>query len=192
MKNLISALQTGSGSFSLTSALAGFVLIGAAIWVAFSLPKSPDLWRRVPRERYIGSIMGWICLLWSATLVYPILEGKLVAIRNALPYIVVFVAAASFFCLDYLFTRALGGLILLIVNYLLHLALISHLPARPLFAVFCYLFGIAGLFMIGTPYRFRDLLDKATHERQWRRRVSGVLMTAGVLSLTMAAIQHFR
>ena len=41
-------------------------------------------------------------------------------------------------------------------------------PIQPLFSVTCYLIGILAMFLIATPYRFRDLLEKIGHSRTCR------------------------
>jgi hypothetical protein len=110
--------------------------------------------------------------------------------RTALPWIVVALSLSSFFLLDYLFARAMGGLILLAVNSLLHGAFVAHMPARPVFSFICYVLGTYALFMLGSPYRFRDLLERMTLRSGWRFGVGGTLLAAGLFTCATAAMAH--
>jgi hypothetical protein len=176
--------------FSLAAILFGLAQIATAVFFIVTLPKQDDLWKRVPRERIVGGIVGVICLIWSASLAAPLLEGSLERFRAMLPWIVLGLSVSSFLLLDYLFARAMGGLILLAVNSLLHGAFVAHMPARPLFSLICYLLGTYALFMLGSPYRFRDLLERMTLKSGWRFGVGGTLLAAGLFTCATAAMAH--
>jgi len=109
------------------------------------------------------------------------LEGGLVRYRIVVVLIVPVVAVLSYFHLDYLLTRALGGLLLLILNHLLHAAFVAQIPMRPLFSSICYATSLAGFFMVGAPWRLRDLLERAAGSRELRR---GIGVAFGVLGVT--------
>jgi hypothetical protein len=176
--------------FPLAAILFGVVQITAAVFFIVMLPRKAELWKRVPRERIVGGILGATCLIWAACLAAPLLEGSLERFRGALPFIVVGLSLSSFFLLDYLFARAAGGIILLAVNSLLHGAFVAHMPARPLFSFICYVLGTYALFMLGSPYRFRDLLERMTFKSGWRFGVGGMLLVAGLFTCTTAAMAH--
>ena len=131
-----------------------------------------------------------LCLIWAASLAAPLLEGSLEKYRSALPWIVVTLSVSSFLLLDYLFARATGGLILLAVNSLLHGAFVAHVPARPAFSFICYVLGTYALFMLGAPYRFRDLLERMTLKPSWRFGVGAGLLVAGVFTCATAAMAN--
>ena len=166
-------------NFTFVSLIWGLVLITTAISCLKFLPKNNKLWRIIPRERIIGVALGFICLIFSAYHTYPLLEGNLVSFRNFLPVVVIIITVLSFRYLDYLFTRSLGGMMLLLNNWLVHEAFNNQITTRPLFSLTCYLIAICGFVMIASPYRFRDLLEKMTTCSRWRLIVASLLFVAG-------------
>jgi hypothetical protein len=172
---------------------AGYVLAAIMVlvagWLAWWLPRQREVWRRLPRERYLGAVLGAICLVWAVQLVSFLLEGGLEPWRRLLWPTAIVLWVGSCFLLDYLFTRALGGLLLLLVNEALHQAFVAHAPVRPLFAVVCYVLGIAGMVMIASPFRFRDLLQQVERSPAWRRGLAAGCLAAGLvfLSISLAA-----
>ncbi len=177
-------------TFTIPACLFGLVQIGMALGVLCILPRHPNLWRHIPREQYIGSILGLICLIWSAYHGSAMLEGNLARLRVFLPLVVVVVVVVSFFLLDYLFSRALGGMLLLVMNFLLHEAFVQHVPLRPVFAAVCYVFCIAGILLIAVPYRFRDYLEKSTKFPKWRIASSLAFMVGGLIAVLISVVHH--
>ncbi|NOY81955.1 MAG: hypothetical protein GXP31_13240 [Kiritimatiellaeota bacterium] len=169
-----------SVSFTALSLIFAAILAGLAYVFGIATVRQPDLWRKLPRERVVGEVIAVICLVWCTVHILPLLEGNMVRFRAWVRILAPILAVLSFFFLDYLFTRALGGLILLLINDLLHGAFTVHLPARPVFALVSYTFGIAALFLIGTPWRFRDLLEKCKLSVRWRSWSTGTLAAAAL------------
>lgn len=145
-------------------------LLPAALAVIFGVfaARLPDLWRKLPRERNFGIALGALCLVWSAYYAVPLLEGGLARFQTVIKLLVPITTILSYLYLNYIFTRALGGLMMLAATYVLHEAFVAHLPFRPLFALLCYLVAVAGMFALATPWRFRDLLRKCTEDASWR------------------------
>ena len=177
-------------TFSTSVFLFGLVLIGVSICVWKILPKKEQLWHTIPRERYVGTALAAICLTWSAMNAYPLLEGGAAKFRSFLAPLAITITVLSYFLLDYLFSRALGGVLLLLVSWLLHEAFVVNIPFRPLFSTICYLFGIASFFLIAAPYRLRDLLEKITHEERWRTVSSILIGTIGCLLVLISASKY--
>ena len=167
-KGLRMVLSYTTGCLLLAGVLAGLaVLVGLTRW-------QPGLWRVLPRERLAGEIMALVALVWSAHHVCLMLEGNLVRWHPLVKALVPLTAVLAWFFLDYLFTRAVGGLLLLLTAEVLHAGFSVQAPCRPLFSVVCYLFGVAGMFLIGSPWLFRDLLEKAAGSPAWRRGSAGL------------------
>lgn len=167
--------------FTIPSLLFALLLAALAYVFGFCVVRKPDLWRVLPRERYLGEAVGVLCLAWSAFHVIPMLEGDLARFQVAVKIVVPVAAVLGFLYLDYLFTRALGGLFMLMASHLLHGAFVVHLPARPVYSTVCYAFGVIGMFLVGSPWRFRDLLKKAAESRPWRRGLLAVLGGSAIL-----------
>ena len=168
--------------------LLGIVLIAGAILAFTQLPKYPDTWRKLPRERVIGFIIGLGCLNWTVNLVQFLLEGGMERFRPFLWPVAAIIAVASWFYLDYLFTRSLGGILLLVANYLIHAAFVHHAPLRPLLTLNCYLLGILGMILIASPFRFRDALQRAAESARYRQVMSGGLLLSGLITLAVSLL----
>lgn len=170
----------------------GLLLIAAAVGSFYLLPRRPELWRSLPRERLAGSVLGLGCLVWSAVLVSPLLEGELGRLRPLLPVIVAVVAVGAFFYLDYLFTRALAGFVLLYSNLLMHQAFMIRAPVRPVLSAICYAGGIVALLLIAYPYLLRDFLQRGSQDRRVARGTAAALFMAGLASIGIAAASYGR
>ena len=167
--------------FTIPSLLFALLLAAIAYDFGFRVAQKPDLWRALPRERYLGEAVGVLCLVWSAVHVIPMLEGDLARFQPFVKALVPAGAILGFFYLEYLFTRALGGLFMLMASHLLHGAFVVRLPARPVYSTACYAFGVIGMFLVGTPWRFRDLLQRATDSPSWRHGLLAALGGSAVL-----------
>ena len=175
-------------TFTLPNLLLSLLLaaLTAMIWLA---PRRwPDIWRRLPRERVIGEVIAVVCLVWSAYYVLPMLEGRLMRYQPVVKLLVPVTAILSYVYLNYLLARAFGALFLLTATYLLHAAFAVDLPARPLYAILCYAIAAVGMVLLATPWRFRDILEKTSTSRVWRRNTTGVL---SVVTLILAVYTFF-
>jgi len=175
-------------SFTAMTLILASILGVLAYVVGVASTRQPDLWKKLPRERYLGEVMVIVCLVWSMVHVIPMLEGSLVRLRIWIRILMPVIAVLAFFFLDYLFTRALGGLLLLLVTEVLHGAFAVHLPMRPVFSAGAYVLGILAMFLIGTPWRFRDMLEKAVNHRLWRVRATAALGGAALFFALFALI----
>lgn len=128
----------------------------------------PDIWKTLPRQRVAGAILAFLCLLWAANYALPLLEGGAAGFQPVIKILVPLLTILAFFHLNFLFARALGGILVLAMNQLLHLAFVVQLPGRPLFSALCYLVVIAGLVCLVAPWRLRDLLEKTKTSHAWR------------------------
>ncbi len=179
--------------FTVLGSMFAVLIISAALCVLKIFPEKKDLWRVIPREKRFGSALGFICLVWSAHHTFPIFETTAPKIRfMVLGALVIPITILSFDLLDFLFTRALGGFLLLLVNCLLHQAFVHHAVCRPLFSTLCYIFGISGIIMIAAPYHFRDLLEKISHSQPWRIMTSTILGIMGCIILLIAVYPYVR
>ena len=166
--------------------LMGVALLGAAIAIWHFLPKREELCTKLPRERYLGIVIGFGCLFWSASLAYPLLEGGMAKFRSYLPFLVIALTVASFLYLEYLFTRALGAFLLLASRFLLTEAFVANLalPMRFTYSVVCYLMAILGMILIAYPWRFRDYLKRLNNEKKQRQICCTILLACSMISFT--------
>lgn len=163
--------------------LFGVALVAAGVLLWQAPRQWPDAARKLPRERIVGGVLGLLCLLWAAWLAGPMLEGGLAGLRPLLLPAAVVLGVAGALLLDYVLTRALGGALVLVCTWMMHEAFVAHTPARQVLTVLYYLLGVAGLFMIGTPYRFRDFLEWSGQSARGRLGVAAGLALTGLLTV---------
>ena len=150
----------------------GILIGGVAVVFAWGVRKDKDLWRKLPRAAVLGMALGIPCLIGAAWHGTNLLQGDLAGLRIYVWLLMPVIAVLSWFYLDFLFTRALGGIFLLSVPHLLHLAFSLEIAGRPLYSALCYIFGVGGMLLVAMPWRFRDLLHKATNHALLQRSVA--------------------
>lgn len=158
-----------------SSALALVVLLlGGLLW---RMPDLPAVWgSRIARHRAGGALLGLVCLVWSAHYGIIMLEGDLSRFHYLVKLAVPVAALLCYFYLDYLLARALGGFMILAANYLLHAAFAAAVPGRSWYSLVCLCLGVAGLFLVGTPWRLRQLLEAARQKPRLGRGTALILL----------------
>jgi len=172
--------------FVVSAPLFAVLLAAGAYTIGCATVRTPDLHRTLPRARLPGEIIGLVCLVWSAYHVCAMLEGDLEKFRILVRLLAPVVAILGYYHLDYLFTRALGGFVLLAVNHLLHGAFVARIAMRPAFSVICYAIAMAALLLVASPWWFRDLLEKTAESATWRRAWTAGLGAASVAFVVFA------
>lgn len=87
----------------------------------------------------------------------------------------------SWFLLDYHLARALGGLMILLSNALLHEAFADACLMRPLFSVICIVWGVIGMFLVATPWWLRIAYERLEKKPVLRKSVLGVAVFSVVV-----------
>jgi len=170
--------------FTLSSLFFAVVLATTAWLFWRGTVRWPAVWCHLPRERVAGEVLGIVCLVWSAHLIAPMFEGDLQRLRHFVWALVPVIALLSYYHLDYLFTRSFGGFCLLFVSHLLHEAFVVRLTVRPGFSVLCYAIALISMFMVASPWRFRDLLQRSAGSVALRRRLgTGLGVAAGLFAV---------
>ena len=142
----------------------------------------------LPRNRIAGAPIGVVCLIWSAWHGCLMLEGPLASLHPIVWLLVPIVSILAFFFLDYLFSRSLGGFFVLMSNELIRQAFAHSTTMRPLYSLVCLLLGVAGLFLIGTPWRLRDTLELAAKEKKAALSISGALFFCSAILILLPLI----
>ena len=140
------------------------------MWCWKMTPATLALWEKLPRNRTAGTIIGFLALLWCVPHATPIvwdwMQGWL--------YPLVFICTVlGCLFLDYLFSRALGGIFILGAIYFLHESFTFHTPAAWILAIICWTIGIAGLFLSAKPHLLRDFIRLIAASRLWRSVSTG-------------------
>ena len=94
--------------------LAAFLEAGSAVWLFRLNPAKQEQTDRLPRNKKAGIVLGFLALLWCVPHAEPIVFNWM------LPWLypaVILFTVLSWFFLDYLFSRAVGGLLILGTYY---------------------------------------------------------------------------
>ncbi len=159
--------------------------------------------KKLPRHYNAGVIvmclaMGWFWLLVAPeqNSIVPILSSlsrNLAEFNAAKPLLRI---AVPIFCIgmclyvrEFLFVRGLGMLALMAAGPLMQAAMFQDEPTRVLIPIFGYAIVTAGVFFVGLPYLFRDLVNWVVAERmRWNMLVSaGLVYGIAVLACTLMA-----
>ena len=147
------------------------VLALAGIFLLCSNEKYTFL-KTIHREKKVGSALSAIALGWAGLQGYELLGQDFPAISSAIPILVPGLIVGVIFLMDYIFTRALGGFIILLICELFYQGQAEDMPARFLFSIIGYTLAIAGMYMIGQPWRFRDLLFKSIEDKAFGKKMA--------------------
>ena len=163
-------------------------LITAAflLFLAYACAFAPQRFASLPRHVWGGIAIGVPCLAWSAWHACIMLEGGLACLHPVVWLLVPTVAILSYFFLDYLFSRSLGGFFILAANEMIRCAFAHAIPVRPLFSLVCLIIGVMGLFMLGTPWRMRDAIELAGKDKNHGRLIAAALTIMAIVIVVLS------
>lgn len=178
---------------SLSSLSAVAWILGAAI-VAIRLPGViwPEPYtralRRFPRHFGVGAVLAALAAVWIASYLYHGVTGTWAWFR---PYALAAVPVGYVICLkyldDYLAVRALAVLLLLVAKPLTDAARWHESPLRLVVTVIAYIFVVAGMVYVVSPYRLRDGIDWSTRTPARTRWLCAAATAAGLAVCLLAA-----
>ncbi len=160
-------------------AMAGYLLVahGLMVWKAEACKE----WLiKLPRHRRAGIYTLAVGMFWFWLLIAPDDRGLLSSLSmdigefNAVkPWLRILVPIAFLgmvlYVKEFLFVRALGVLALMVTGPLLEASFNRDPATRLLVPIFSYLLLTKGLFWVGMPFTFRDLVTWATaNDTRWR------------------------
>ncbi len=164
-------------SFRILSLLLAALSLGTGALLGVAAVRRPQLAQVLPRHRAAGVLLGLLVLCWCAHDGAALLPARYTALCWGL---VPVCAVLCYFCLDFLLARSLGGLLVLLSNYLIQHAFAADCGCRPLFALVCLFFGIVGLVLLAWPWKMRDWLGERSPVRGRR-----ALWLFGLLALPL-------
>jgi hypothetical protein len=170
--------------------LTAFGLVGlvTAVWIFRLGPENVGRWEKIPRSLVAGMPFAVVSLFWCIPHAKPLLPDSL---HVFLLPTAIFCAAATFFLLDFVFSRALGGFLVLLAYYFLHASFTYHTPVKPLFSLFCYGMGIVGLFLCGKPWLLRDWIRRFSSVGRDRCLSACLVGVFAVFCLALSAVHVF-
>lgn len=175
---------------ALTSSVFVLLLLGvSAIFMLCSNEKYSFL-KTIHREKKIGSIISALALVWAGVQGYELLGQDFPAISSVIPILVPALIVGVFFLMDYIFTRAIGGLMILLICDLFYQGQTGEMPARFLFSIIGYSLAIVGMYMIGQPWRFRDLVFKSIENKAFGKKLA-IGITSALLVMFVPLVMTY-
>lgn len=145
----------------------GIVSIVLTVFFLFALRKNTiGKWEKLPRERWSGSILGFLALLAFIPNVEPMfsVEKNLgILISGA-----IILAVLCFLYADHIFSRAVAGILILNSHAALAESFASRTPGSSFFAVMMLFWGSCGIVLAAKPYLLRDLMRKCAANICWK------------------------
>jgi hypothetical protein len=140
------------------------ILLGAALALThlFGL-LAPDLLlheaRTFSRSRFWGTVLLTVTTLWTLAMTATTDLGEFNPMRHLL---LMAILAGSIllwkFVPDFLSSRSLGFLLLLVANPVLQTTFLQHGLLKIMLTLLAYGWAVAGLFLVGIPYLYRDII----------------------------------
>lgn len=179
-----------SSNLALPAIIIGAWLAGAHLF-GLLMPQPCIAWARsIPRSRFWGTTLLAIASIWTLVIATTTDLGEFSPMRSL---VVVGIIAGSFllwkFVPDFLASRSLGFLLLLVANPVLEATFLHAGPVKIALATLAYAWALAGLFLVGMPYLHRDLVNWISGSRLlwnihcWAGILYGIFLLAGGLLL---------
>lgn len=175
----------GDDIFPYSLLLFAIVCSLSAFWAAGLNKNNLPRWEKLSRNKTAGTILAVLGLLWSALHTKPLMSP------SVHPFLIpaVFLCAwLSYLLLDYLFSRALGGMFILLAHYFLYESFALKSPFLSFFPLLFCLIGIAGIFLCGKPHLLRDLSRKVALEKYWKQATVFILCLYSIFTLILGVV----
>ncbi len=171
--------------YRLALVLAALAEIAAAVWIFRRKAENTPQTDRIPRAKIPGIVLGFLALLWCVPHARPIVFDWMLPMLYPM---VIGLTILSWFFLDYLFSRALGGLMILCAYYFVHGAWEFHTPGTAGLSILYWLLGIAGIAFSGKPCWMRDFLRSCCRSPKIRTAAGISLAVLSAVTLLAAVL----
>lgn len=145
--------------------------------------------RTFVRSRFWGTLLLTVAALWTVAMTASTDLGEFTPMRNLL---LLGILAGSFllwkFVPDFLSSRSLGWILLLVANPVLETTFLQHGLLKILLTLLAYGWAVAGLFLVGMPYLYRDLINMMEKERWVWKFASLAGLVYGIALLTLGLL----
>ena len=165
--------------------LGGAAAVAAAFWTLRLRPASLPKIESLPRNRTWGFALALPALIWCIPHARPIVFSWMLPLLWPMA---IGGAVLAYFYLDYLFSRAVGGMLILLAYCYVHSAFENHTPFLPAFSVLCHLAGILGIAFSGKPCWMRNLLRALCRSGRYRALYSVYFALLGLFMLLGAIL----
>jgi len=157
------------------------ILLAGGLILIVSPERTTEIFRRFPRSRTAAAVLTAVDLAWVALIVMRAPLGRFEFLKPyVIPASVVAFGIVFFFVDELLAPRALGGFLLLAGDPVLDAARWNPSYWRLAVVALVYLWVIAGMWLVLSPWRFRLCIEKLVPAIRMRI-AGGVLAAAGGL-----------
>lgn len=171
--------------FLIALGLTGAAAAAAAVWCLRLRPAGLPKYEKLPRNRFWGGLLGTAALLWYVPYARVVVFDFMVPLLWPLALVC---AVLGYCYLDYLFSRALGGVFVLLAYFFVHGAFAWNLPGAAALSVGMWLLGCLGIAFSGKPCWMRDLIRKMCASPPVRRGFAAYFALLGIVCLTVLAL----
>ncbi len=171
-------------SLKFVGVVVGVALIAGHLFALLAPDVARPLLSRFPRSRLAGGLLLAISAIWAFWLVQSMDLGEFSPLRGKMLAAIPIGAVLTWMFVDeFLAIRALGILALLLADPLLEAAFLRDEQTRLLLVFLAYAWIFAGLFMVGMPYLFRDIITwLLTRPQRYRAAtLAGIAYGAAIL-----------
>ncbi len=163
------------------------ILIATVIYILKTNEGTVPAREKLARCVSLGTALIFIDFLWCVPISQPIAPDFIVPYIWPLAFIL---TAIGYKFSDFHFARATGGFLILTSSFFLTNLWAFGTPESSIiakfFALFCILLGIAGLFISGKPYLFRDWFRKFAKTPKLKLATAIYLILFSALNITLA------
>lgn len=177
-------------SLARASLVAGLLLCLVGSGMLLRPGTAHRLARRFPRSRWAGVTLSAADILWVTLIIHNAPLGRFEYLKAYLiPAALIAFLAVIFLMDELLAPRALGGLLLLAGNPVLQAARWHPSPWRLVIVGLVYLWVIAGMWLILSPWRFRLTIEKISVPHGIRI-VGGCSSVLGAFLILLALVAY--
>jgi hypothetical protein len=158
-------------------------------WSGTRVPSNIEKWESLPRSIGLGMIIAVIDLAICVPLSKPIVPVWMISWLIPMACISTWIIYQF---LDYIFSRAFGGFLILLTHYLLFASFLLKTPGKPFFSFLCFLMGALGIFFCGKPYLMRDYIRKIASSSKWRYAAMTVFAIYAISFMGIGILQYMK
>lgn len=164
----------------------------AAFITLVTTQRHPEKAGIITRHKVVGGILMIIMFLWlvlaGADMLCLDVSSSLVVGLFCLSPILALVLTNY---LDFIVTRALSGLLILLATTIIDQAFFQNIPYRFLPVIVCHIAAICALYLLWVPYRLRDFWQKTATSPMLRRLTSAFMILCGISLIASVFLMTF-
>ena len=152
--------------------------------------KDQNFLKKIYREKKLGIAIAAVTMAWAASLGVKLFAGDFPAIADKIPIIAPIVIIAVFFYMDFILPRALGALYLMLIIAIFDTNFDEGVAFRGLSSIIWYAWAVIAMYLVGQPWRLRDLMLKVADKKLSAKKVALPVIISVVLAILPVVIHY--